>query len=185
MMKKLIALLLALALLCSLAGCGKQQTGRQPDNDSPSSAARPEPPRAPGVGQPEEDAPENTDEPTEPDGAALPEDHMGFWNGDVYSNEALNLDFTLPAGWEHASDEELLEMVDAATDNDFLSEDLKAASGIAKSRMVYTMIAQDPVNGASVQLMFMDLGGLGGLDIVTEESLAEHLIEQQETVIEQ
>ncbi len=180
-MKRLIALLLALTLLCGLAGCSKQQTGRRPDNDGPGSTTRPEPPRAPDVSRPE------ADEPAEPGstGTALPEDELGFWNGDVYSSAALNLNFTLPEGWEHASDEELLEMVDAATDNDLLSDDAKAAAGLAKSRMVYAMIAQDPISGTNVQLMFMDLGGLSNLDFVTEESLAEIVIAQQETAFDE
>ena len=178
MMKKLTALFLALALLCSLAGCGKQQSGRPLEDDSPSSEVRPEPPRAPGVSDEEE--PE--DEPEDAANAEQTIDFLGSWNGNVYSNEFLGLCYTLPDSWVYASDEELLEMVDIAVSNDILSDEVKLSAELGKSRMVYGMAAQDPVGGSSVQVMFMNLEGLGE---VSEEECARQITEMQESILDE
>ncbi|MBD5093275.1 MAG: hypothetical protein HDT26_13645 [Subdoligranulum sp.] len=76
-MKKLTALFLALALLCSLAGCGKQQSGRSLEDDSPSSDVRPEPPRAAGVSDEEEPEDEPEDDSEDPGDAGQTIDFLG------------------------------------------------------------------------------------------------------------
>lgn len=180
MMKKLTALFLALALLCSLAGCGKQQSGRSLEDDSPSSDVRPEPPRAAGVSDEEEPEDEPEDDSEDPGDAGQTIDFLGSWNGNVYSNEFLGLCYTLPDSWVYASDEELLEMVDAAISSDVLSDQTKLAAELGKSRTVYGMVAQDPVGGSSVQVMFMNLEGFARL---SEDQLAEEIAAQQETLL--
>lgn len=184
MMKKLTALFLALVLLCSLAGCGKQQAVRQPDDDSSSSATRPEPPRAPGVSGQEEDETSDTGDTNNTDGtdAAQPVDYLGSWNGSVYCNEFLGLSYTLPDSWVHASDEELIEMLDIAVSNEALSDETRLSIELSKSRMVYGMVAQDPVGGSSVQVMFTNLEGFAE---ISEEECARQMAAQQETLLDE
>lgn len=177
MMKKLTALFLALVLLCSLAACGKQSAVRRPDDDSSSSAAQAEPPRAPGVSEPEEEEPEEPEEPRQM------EDYLGSWNGNVYSNKALGLSFVMPEGWTCSTDEELLEMIDAAVNSDFLSDRTKLAAGLSKSRMFYGLFAEDPVSGTSVQLMFLNMEGTSGS--ISEEECARQMAAQQEGLLDE
>ena len=180
-MKKLTALFLALCLLCSLAGCSGRNIVSWPEEDSSSSStARPEPPRASSVPEPEEDEPEDAGN------AAQMEDLLGFWEGNVYSNRALGICFTLPEGWEHSSDEELLEMVDLVTGNEFLSDRAKMAAELGKSRMFYGLFAGDPISGSNVQLMFLKMGGLSAAGgSVSEEECARQMVAQQELVYDE
>ena len=183
MMKKLIALFMTLCLLCSLAGCGGRNVVSLPDDDdddSSSSTSRSESSRASSVPEPEEDEPE---EPAEPDGAAQSGDLLGSWNGSIYANEALGISYTLPAGWVYASDEELLGMMDIALDSGILSDRTQLVVELGKSRIVYGMVAQDPVSGNNIQVMFESLEGMSNQDAITEEVYAASAASQQEQML--
>lgn len=175
-MKKLTALLLALCLLCGLAGCDRRLDGRRPDSGS-GDASRPEPPRAPGVSEPEEE------EPYDAEDAVKTEDLLGFWEGGGYSNAALGLSFALPEGWAYSSDEELLNRMDIVLDSDIVSDRGKMLAELDKNNIIFGMAAQEP-NGDSVQIMFERLGNEIAKDQSTEERYAEGVAAQQDLLSE-
>ncbi len=180
MMKRITAVLLAAALLCGLAGCGK-------------SAARPadSTPRAPASSAPAAPEPE-PEEPEEP--AAMPNeetplqslDYFGAWSDDrVYSNEALGLSYTLPEGWLYASEEELLGMLDTVLDSEILSDRSKLIAELSKNRLIYAMVTRDAATGNNVQIMFESMDGVVGGSDVDEEAYAEAVLAQQEQMFQE
>lgn len=188
MMKKLIALFLALCLLCSLAGCSKQSVRRRDEDDSSGSTARPGPPRATIVPEPEEDEPEE-DEPGDTDDtdgandAGQPVDFLGSWNGNVYSNEFLGLSYTMPESWVYASDEELLGMINVILGSDIVSDRGKMIAELMKSNIVFGMVARS-LSGDIVQIMYQNLENQIGKDQITEERYVEGMAAQQDLLTE-
>lgn len=186
-MKKLTALFLTIVLLCSLTGCDRQSLVRRPDEDSSSSAARPKPPHMPGVWDAQEDEPEepeDTGDAEEAGDTAEMEALLGFWEGDVYSNAALGLSFTLPEGWGYASDEELLKMIDEAASNELLSDRGRMLSELNKGRFFYAMAAGGQGND-HVSIGFDLLNNVIGRDMRDEENYAAVTVGQQETHLDE
>ncbi len=162
-MKKTVAFLLALVLLCSLAGCGsRQSTGAADAND----AAQPKPPMASGgAGRSESAAPsaDSAQEPTpalDADGAEAltdiedPEMLLGVWNDGVCSIEALGLEYVLPQGWDYATEEDMRATLNAVVEDGMLNERGKEQVEANMNRIVYGMLASDPVTGNNVQVMY-------------------------------
>lgn len=175
MMKRIIAVLLAAALLCGLAGCGKSAV--RPADSTPRTPAS----SAPAAPEPE------PQEPEEP--AAMPNeetplqslDYFGAWSEEkVYSNEALGLSYTLPEGWLYASEEELLGMLDTVLDSDILSDRNKLSTELGKSRIIYAMVTRDPATGNNVQILFESLEGVVGASDIDEKAYADIVSAQQE-----
>ena len=190
MMKRLTALFLALVLLCSLAGCVRQPVVRRPDDGRPGNTGRPEPPRAPdGSDAQEPDAPEEPEDAGDAEnaedagGAVQTEDLLGFWEGDIYSNRALGLSFTLPEDWVPASDEELLGMINIILDSDIVNDRGKMLAQFKKSSVIFGMVASEP-NGDFVQIMFESLENQIGKDMITEERYVEMMAAQWDILIE-
>ncbi|MDR1330139.1 MAG: hypothetical protein LBK23_11120 [Oscillospiraceae bacterium] len=109
-LQKVLPLLLALALVFSLAACAPKDGAEQP-SATPDAAT-------PDVEAPEETVPE--DEPTPENGpndlgdnsAARGAIQAGSWDGDVFTNEWVNISFTLPSDWSALSAEEMQAQIE-------------------------------------------------------------------------
>ena len=75
---------------------------------------------------------------------------MGEWKNNVYTNEFLNMKFNLPEGWNYASDEEIVQLMNLGSD--ILSGDKKYTDEVAKLTSAYYFFASDPNSGSSVSL---------------------------------
>ncbi len=176
MMKRIAAVLLAMTLLCGLAGCGKSSS--RPSDGAPHVPA----PRAPSSAASSSEPEPNT---SAGEGASLEaEDYLGSWSEDkVYSNKALGLSYALPEGWLYASEEELLDMMDMILDSDILSERGKMMTELGKNRVIYAMMTADAVTGNNIQLMFESMEGVIGGGSMDEKTYARILAAQQDQVL--
>lgn len=93
------------------------------------------------------DTPANNDNDNKDNDAKTEEFARGSWDGNVYTNDSLNLTVTVPDGWKIATDEELAAImgitIDSLTEQGVSEEFLKAQN-------TYEMMAQDPTNGSNV-----------------------------------
>ncbi len=104
----------------------------------------------------------------------------GTWNEDVYSSEMSELQFTLPEGWVAATDEEIANLMGIAADS--FDDKQKWALEAAKLTTVYDMMAQDPVTGNNVIVMFENLSMVIGGAKMSEEDYLEILKKQIENL---
>jgi len=109
MKKLLLSLFLALSLVLVLAACGGNGTPDPTPEPTPAPTETPAPTPEP-TPEPEE---EDEDDSTEAGWAA---DLRGTWDGFVYSNPSLGLQFTLPDGWFAATDEEIANVMGISAD---------------------------------------------------------------------
>ena len=94
----------------------------------------------------------------------------GEWVDNVYTNDFLGFSFTLPENWTLATDEELLSMLDTATDQ-FASEDLKERydEAIEKASSFYDFAIFNLNTGESMILNVEDLSKTVGAILVSED----------------
>jgi hypothetical protein len=119
-LQKVLPLLLALALVFSLAACAPKDGAEQPSvTDTPVAAP-------PDVETPEETVPEDEvtpedipndlgyNEVTPPvdNSAARGAIQAGSWDGDTFTNEWVNIRFTLPSDWSALSAEEMQAQIE-------------------------------------------------------------------------
>lgn len=76
---------------------------------------------------------------------------LGKWEGDVYTNKDLDLNFTLPAGWKVATDRELAKLMQLG--EDILEEEGKYISEVAKLTSVYYLSATEKTTGNNIIIM--------------------------------
>lgn len=101
----------------------------------------------------------------------------GTVDGMVYESSFAGLRLTVPEGWEYSSEEEILEMMDIASDIAF--EDDKARQvEIAKQRTIYDCMAADPTVGTNIIIMYENMSAAIGGSLYTPESYAEVLEKQ-------
>lgn len=123
-MKKLISVLLCLALVFSFAACGKGEEANTPDTSKP--------------------AVEDTE------AATKVKISRGVILDDVYTNAFAGFKFTKPAEWVYLSDEEIAQTINAGQD----TMDLNAIEqALANTASVYDMAAQDQY-GNSVMVCY-------------------------------
>ena len=98
----------------------------------------------------------------------------GVWNGNVYTNEFLDIKYTIPEGWTYSSKEELADLMNISLD--FVSDitnNSEYKKELAKQVTVYYLTASNPNTGDNVQVVsektVMD---------VTEEYYINNLTEQ-------
>ena len=100
------------------------------------------------------DTPANNDNDNKDNDTKTEEFARGSWDGNVYTNDSLNLTVTVPDGWKIATDEELAAImgitIDSLTEQGVSEEFLKAQN-------TYEMMAQDPTNGSNVIVMAENL----------------------------
>lgn len=119
-MKKIIAFLLAMLMLLSLASCSEEAKTETGEN-------------------------ENSEAGTE---ESLPEERFtyirGTVDGNVYSNEYTGISFEAPEGWVYFSDEEIAEIMGVSMDYIFDGVDEKALEEIG---IIYDMYCVDYATG--------------------------------------
>jgi hypothetical protein len=97
---------------------------------------------------------------------------LGEIDADTYTNSFAELSFTLPEGWEYATETELEEMMGSGSEVIF-GDDQQAAMEYAMSATVYDMMAQKTDDGANIIVMLENTAMYeGGTDITEEEYLA-------------
>ena len=151
-MKRLLALTLALCLLCGLAACSKAEERSEtlPVQSIPvelTTAAPPASTAAPSTEPVQTDAPPETPPATEPQKSV----DIGTVANSVYLNEMLDWSFTLPEGWRFLSDEEIALQTDLTTS--MLQDKLQLAEIIEKNGQLMVMNATEPNTGSSVNLI--------------------------------
>lgn len=94
----------------------------------------------------------------------------GEWVDNVYTNDFLGFSFTLPENWTLATDEELLSMLDSATEQ-FASEDFKERydEAIEKASSFYDFAIFNLNTGESMILNVEDLSKTVGAILVSED----------------
>lgn len=136
---KLIKLTIALLMVLALAGCNNNETPIVDDtniNDSSTVI--------------EDTA--NTNEDTTPETSNTESEiSMGNWNESVYTNDFLNLKYTLPEGWISYSDEEIAKLMNVSSELAFGEKDF--IKEIAKLTSVYYLFTQSPTNGNNVSVL--------------------------------
>lgn len=149
-MKKLLAILLALAMVMSLAACGSapaDEDNKDDDNEV--------------VQTTEEPTEEETTEPvTEPENekAQVADDIVhGSNEGDLYVNESLNLSFTLPSdSWTFYSEDQIAALLDSTGS---LGNNPQAY--LERFGLFYDMLCVDSGTGDSVQIIVQDVSNFG------------------------
>lgn len=185
-MKKLLAILLALSMIISLAACGSDS-----DDDSKSKKDKDEVAEE-VVGENNDESNENDDKdedknedsddvekPTEgkkPNKNDKPEKDetedepqtisRGKIKGDVYTNDCLNLTFTKPSSWRYMSDEELAAAVGASAD--MFKDPERFEQALESQTSVYDFMVLDPVTGTCLMLCFENLSHAGNANISEE-----------------
>jgi ABC-type glycerol-3-phosphate transport system substrate-binding protein len=102
----------------------------------------------------------------------------GSWAGDTYTNEYLNLTFTMPEGWSSMSDEQLATLMGLSADN-------LAAAGVEVNKemlelmTIVDMQAQDPMTGNNVLVNIENIGKMAK-NVVSEEDYIDLTREQLE-----
>lgn len=162
-MKKLLAILMCVALLFSLAACGGGNDGddsKKPDNVVEDNA---------NVDDKAEDD-DKKDEATEPEDTteAKPSKtkvSRGEINGDVYSNAFAGFTFTKPADWAYLTDDEIAQTVNLGQNVLDLNSIEEALS---KAASIYDMSANDE-SGNSVMVCYENTMLTAFREITVEE----------------
>lgn len=87
----------------------------------------------------------------------------GVIDDNGYSSEYLGLGFNAPEGWVYATDAELASLMGEAFD---ITDQNKM---FAELQLVYDMMAQDPVTGSNVIIIYENLAISGSEDITVDE----------------
>ena len=145
--KKLLALMLALALVFALTACGSEPKGNvtPSDNTTPSAA-------------PADDKTESTPEPTvEP----APEDdvELGSMTGGVYKNDFVGISCTMDDNWTYYSEEEILALNGLVADS---TDDEELAEQLRDSDSFYDMMAENGETLENVNIVLENLGLIYG-----------------------
>lgn len=136
-MKKLFALLLALAMVFCLAACGESK-GSKDTTTEPTTEPTEEVTTAPTeepTDAPTEEVTEAPTDATEPNSDETDDAIRGIIEGDVYTNELVQLGFQLPEGWCFASDSEIAQITGLT--QDMIGEDMSKLLDQGLSAMVF------------------------------------------------
>lgn len=102
----------------------------------------------------------------------------GVWVDNVYSNEFLDLSFTMPEGWVSASDEELAEIMGVVLDQ---TQDTNAISKeFLSAKVIFDMMAQDATYGTNITLQAENMALTLGGSSYTEEEYVKQTVSQLE-----
>lgn len=166
-MKKIVAVLLAVLMMSLFAtGCFFRM-GRPPQADRPEAPVQTE---RPAVEEEAQATPAQTEQPAVEEeaqatpaqaeqaaageeGAAL---SRGIWEDGVWRSEFTGLSFTLPDGWQVATDEEIAQLMQISLDA--MGEQGAALTPeMLEQVSIYDMMAVDPVTNTNVVLGFEKL----------------------------
>ncbi len=141
-MKKLLAIILALAAVLCLAACGGEEA---PAPDEPQQE----------ISQPEQE--ETPTEPEEPVEEVDPK--RGSVTDNVYKNEAFGISFTADENWYFMTDEEIASLMNISAEQMLADE---YAEMIAEADIIYDMYANSLAGGGSVNVNYENLGLIYG-----------------------
>ncbi len=158
-MKKLLALLLALAMMLSFAACGSNETSDNNDDNE--------------TKQTEKKEEENK----------TPEKELahGTIDGAVYTNDFLGMKFTRPDTWVYSTDAEIAAQINKSVD--FLGDKDKYKQTLESTQTVYDMMVKDAVTNTNVQVLIENLAKSNSTNI-TEDQYMKVLKTQLESVTE-
>jgi hypothetical protein len=187
--QKTLSLILALALTLSLAFALSACAPKDDGGDTTPTPVSEAPETPPEEALPEETTPdtvtpeeENDDETPADNSEARGAIQSGAWNGDVFTNEWVNISFTLPDGWRALTEDEiraqmelglsaaggdasqaLQEAAMARTANDFV---IAGALGVPSITATYENISYSPLTAnlnadEYFEAMKLQLSGMG------------------------
>ena len=75
---------------------------------------------------------------------------LGNWDGKVYKNDFLGLQYNEPEGWTHSTDEEIAEMMNMG--KELLNDDQKKALEASKASNVYYLVSKSDETGENLSI---------------------------------
>lgn len=170
-MKKLLCVLLAMAMVFALGACGGDDSANQAPEKETASVPAEEPAEAPA------------DKPAEGEDAAPAEEEtkaltVGVIDGKTYENEYLNLGCTVPENWEILGPEDLQELGEIV---DGVLEDTKYAD----APTIQDLYAINPETGVNVNIVLTKMSKMDRLTMskMTEEEIVENTLKSKDDMI--
>ena len=175
-LKSAAALLLVMALLCSLAACGSET---QPEATEPETTTAPtEAPTTEEITEPETtEAPTTTEaEPTEDE--TLSGLDIGTVEGNTYTNETLALRCELDANWYIYTEDELASLMGAVAD---VLSDTAVSEAVENNQSIIVFYAMDTATYSNINITVSknDMSALG------EENFVALMVPQMKPILEQ
>lgn len=111
------------------------------------------------------------DEKDADDGKGGGEFARGSWSGNTYTSEYAGITFKMPDSWNYGSDEEIANLMGVASD--IISEaGMEFSKEMLELQNIYDMMAQDPLAGTNVIVMYENLSmSIGGSKYTEAEYL--------------
>lgn len=95
----------------------------------------------------------------------------GSWDGNVFTSEFANLQFTAPTGWIISTDEEIAALMGIAAE-EMSARGVPVSESMMEIQMIYDMIVSNPITGNGIMLMYENLAmAIGGTRITLEQYL--------------
>lgn len=161
-MRKLLAILLALAMVMSLAACGSDPA----DDDKKDKDDKKEVVETTEEST-EEETTEEVTEPKNEKASSSSELIHGSTDGTFYENDSINVSVDLPSTWAFMSDEELALMM-SMTGNIDAAVMMEA---FERFGMFYEMMAYNTETGDNIQIIIQDLSKFGASGVSEDEYL--------------
>lgn len=95
----------------------------------------------------------------------------GTVNGNVYESRFSGLKLTAPEGWKFSTEDELLEMMDIATEQ-FEDDAKKKAAEIGRQKTIYDAMLMDQESGTNVIIMYENMSASIGGSLYSAEEYA-------------
>ena len=175
-LKRMAALLLAVALLCGLAACGGEA---QPEATEVETTAATEP----STTEPETTEPETTEAPTETEpetteNEALSGLDLGTVDGNTYTNETLGLRCELGDNWYVYSEAELASLMGVVADS--LSDSI-IGDAIDNNQSVTVFFAMDTTTYGNINITISK----DSMSALGEENFVALMVPQMKPLLEQ
>ena len=175
-LKRIAALLLAVALLCGLAACGGKT---QPEETEAETTAATEP----STTEPETTEPETTEAPTETEpetteNEALSGLDVGTVDGNTYTNETLGLRCEMGDSWYVYSEAELASLMGVVADS---FSDSVIGDAIENNQSVTVFFAMDTTTYGSINIAVSK----NDMPSLSEENFVALMVPQMKPLLEQ
>lgn len=175
-LKRIAALLLAVALLCGLAACGGET---QPEETEPETTAATEP----STTEPETTEPETTEAPTETEpetteNEALSGLDLGTVEGNTYTNETLGLRCEMGDSWYVYSEAELASLMGVVADS---FSDSVIGDAIENNQSVTVFFAMDTATYGNINITISK----DSMSALGEENFVALMVPQLKPLLEQ
>lgn len=175
-LKRIAALLLAIALLCSLAACGGET---QPEETEAETTAATEP----STTEPETTEPETTEAPTETEPVTTEDEllsglDLGTIDGNTYTNDTLALRCELGDSWYVYSEAELASLMGVVADS---FSDTVIGDAVENSQSVTVFFAMDTTTYGNINITVSK----NDLSSLSEENFVALMVPQMKPLLEQ